>query len=184
MPLTVRNFHTTLSPFFRIFTKSEIDDIKRVRLWDIIINTTNIGPISIQKNVFVWSKGDPCPQPLQLNSSILEPCAPLQRYDYFQVRISHPYLKKSHSNFSSDQENCCFCCSGQRIRLHLHLRGIGIFSNFMRGCRLWRDKMAKSTPTQVKDTSGFDNQNQRDAEQECGKNVRARVAGSRLSQNG
>ncbi|XP_058806177.1 dual oxidase isoform X1 [Phymastichus coffea] len=66
-----------------IFTKSEIEDIKRVSLWDIITNTTDISPDAIQRQVFSWKDGDPCPQPYQLNSSILEPCMPLQRYDYF-----------------------------------------------------------------------------------------------------
>lgn len=58
-----------------------------MKLWDIIVNTTNIDPDSIQRNIFVWNDGDPCPQPYQLNSSMLEPCEPLQRYDYFQVSI-------------------------------------------------------------------------------------------------
>lgn len=69
----------------RIFTRSEIEEIRRVTLWDVIINATGISANSIQRNVFVWEGGDPCPQPYQLNSTMLEPCVPLQRYDYFEV---------------------------------------------------------------------------------------------------
>lgn len=68
-----------------IFTRKEIEEIRRVTLWDVIINTTTITPEAVQRNVFVWQEGDPCPQPFQLNNTVLEPCVPLQRYDYFQV---------------------------------------------------------------------------------------------------
>ncbi|KAK0073156.1 hypothetical protein PV325_010190, partial [Microctonus aethiopoides] len=67
-----------------IFTKREIDEIRRVTLWDVITNTTTIHPDAIQRNVFIWSDSDPCPQPEQLKSSTLDPCGPLQRYDYFE----------------------------------------------------------------------------------------------------
>ncbi|XP_024941006.1 dual oxidase isoform X3 [Cephus cinctus] len=67
-----------------IFTKNEIEEIRKVSLWDIITNTTNIPSYTIQKHVFVWSEDDPCPQPFQLNSSMLESCMPLHRYDYFE----------------------------------------------------------------------------------------------------
>ncbi|XP_076302111.1 dual oxidase-like [Lasioglossum baleicum] len=67
-----------------IFTKSEIEDIRRVTLWDVIVNATGIPENAIQRNVFTWEEGDPCPQPYQLNSTMLEPCVPLQRYDYFE----------------------------------------------------------------------------------------------------
>lgn len=70
---------------FSIFTKSEIEEIRRTTLWDVITNATNIPPDAIQRQVFVWQNGDPCPQPFQLNSTMLEPCVPLQRYDYFEV---------------------------------------------------------------------------------------------------
>ncbi|XP_034946208.1 dual oxidase isoform X2 [Chelonus insularis] len=67
-----------------VFTKSEIDEIKRVTFWDVITNTTQINPESIQRNVFVWTESDPCPQPEQLKGSMLDSCVPLQRYDYFE----------------------------------------------------------------------------------------------------
>ncbi|XP_014216768.1 dual oxidase-like [Copidosoma floridanum] len=68
-----------------IFIKSEIEDIRSVTMWDIITNTTNTPPDAVQRNVFVWLKDDPCPQPYQLNSSMLEPCMTLQRYNYFKT---------------------------------------------------------------------------------------------------
>lgn len=69
----------------RILTKSEVREIRRVTLWDVITNATNVPTGAIQRRVFVWRDGDPCPQPFQLNSTVLEPCVPLQRYDYFEV---------------------------------------------------------------------------------------------------
>lgn len=68
-----------------IFTKEEIKEIRRIKLWDVIVNSTNIEPEAIQKNVFFWVKGDPCPQPMQLNVSQMEPCKILTGYDYFEV---------------------------------------------------------------------------------------------------
>ncbi|XP_044015108.1 dual oxidase isoform X1 [Aphidius gifuensis] len=67
-----------------IFTKFEIDDIRKVTFWDIIINTTTIEPDAIQRNVFAWINGDPCPQPEQLKGDKLDPCDPLKRHDYFE----------------------------------------------------------------------------------------------------
>jgi len=71
--------------FYSIFTRSEIEVIRNITLWDVIINATDITFNVIQRRVFVWQDGDPCPQPFQLNSTMLEPCVPLQRYDYFEV---------------------------------------------------------------------------------------------------
>ncbi|XP_026480513.1 LOW QUALITY PROTEIN: dual oxidase-like [Ctenocephalides felis] len=67
-----------------IFTKEEIEDIKKITLWDIIVNSTSIEPHEIQKDVFRFAEGDPCPQPAQLNASLLEPCKYLRGYDYFE----------------------------------------------------------------------------------------------------
>lgn len=66
-----------------IFTREEIAELRKVTLWDIIINSTDILEADLQKNVFNWHDGDPCPQPLQLNATELEPCSYLQGYDYF-----------------------------------------------------------------------------------------------------
>ena len=66
-----------------IFTREEIEEIRKIRLWDILVNTTSIPPEAIQRDVFQFRLGDPCPQPGQLNSSQLEPCIILKGWDYF-----------------------------------------------------------------------------------------------------
>ncbi|XP_059617846.1 dual oxidase [Phlebotomus argentipes] len=66
-----------------IFTAEEIAELRKITLWDIIVNATDIKPDEIQRNVFKWVTGDPCPQPMQLNASELEPCSYLQGFDYF-----------------------------------------------------------------------------------------------------
>lgn len=66
-----------------MFTPEEIAELRKITLWDVIVNSTDIKPGDIQKNVFMWHKNDPCPQPMQLNASELEPCSYLQGYDYF-----------------------------------------------------------------------------------------------------
>lgn len=68
---------------YRIFTKEEIAELRKITLWDIIVNSTSIHPGEIQKDVFIFKETDPCPQPFQLNSSSLEPCNNLGTYDYF-----------------------------------------------------------------------------------------------------
>lgn len=66
-----------------IFTKEEIEELRQITLWDVIINSTDIQPGHIQRNVFRFVDGDPCPQHLQINASHLEPCSHLEGYDYF-----------------------------------------------------------------------------------------------------
>ncbi|CAH1982304.1 unnamed protein product [Acanthoscelides obtectus] len=67
-----------------IFTKMEIEEIRKITMWDIIVNSTDIESDAIQKNVFFWMDGDPCPQPMQLNVSEMEPCKIITGYDYFE----------------------------------------------------------------------------------------------------
>lgn len=71
----------------RIFTEEEVAEIKKVRLWDIIVNSTDVEPGDLQVDVFQFKEGDPCPQPVQLNTTLLEPCKYLKGYDYFEVSI-------------------------------------------------------------------------------------------------
>lgn len=66
-----------------IFTPAEIAELKVITMWDIIVNSTEIKPEDIQRDVFMFHDGDPCPQPMQLNATELEPCPHLQGYDYF-----------------------------------------------------------------------------------------------------
>lgn len=70
-----------------IFTRDEIEELRRITLWDIIVNSTSVGPGDIQRDVFHWNSGDPCPQPYQLNATKLAPCKYLKGYDYFEVRF-------------------------------------------------------------------------------------------------
>lgn len=60
-------------------------------MWDIIVNSTSIGPRDLQRDVFHWRAGDPCPQPYQLNASKLAPCKYLRGYDYFEVNTVQRY---------------------------------------------------------------------------------------------
>ncbi|XP_035222142.1 dual oxidase-like isoform X3 [Stegodyphus dumicola] len=66
-----------------IFTESEIEEIKKLKLRDVLIHATGIKDPDVQKNIFFWKEGDICPQPAQLNGSMMEPCLMLDGYDYF-----------------------------------------------------------------------------------------------------
>ena len=68
-----------------MFTRDEIDEIRNIRLWDIIVNASAVDPADIQRNVFFHLHGDVCPQKLQLNASGMDPCPYLTGYDYFRV---------------------------------------------------------------------------------------------------
>ena len=68
-----------------VFSKDEVETIRKVRLYDIILATTNISRFDIQEKVFFHTADDPCPQPLQLNASLMESCRFLSGHDYFQV---------------------------------------------------------------------------------------------------
>lgn len=87
-----------------MFSEEEIEELRKVSLWDIIVNSTKIHPNSIQQNVFFWNEGDPCPQPMQLNTSLLEPCKHLSGYDYFEVIILKTQ-QKNFNNYFSEQGN-------------------------------------------------------------------------------
>ena len=50
-----------------------------------IFPSYHLKDFNFQGEVFQWSSGDPCQQPLQLNASNLEHCPYLKGYDYFQV---------------------------------------------------------------------------------------------------
>ena len=82
-----------------MFTSDEVETIRKVRLYDIILSTTNISRTDIQEKVFFHTAGDPCPQPLQLNASLMEPCRFLSGHDYFQVRM--PDEDASRTSFPS-----------------------------------------------------------------------------------
>lgn len=70
---------------FRMFSSDEIDEIRRIKMWDIIVNASSVAPEEIQRNVFFHLAEDVCPQPTQLNASNMDPCPYLQGFDYFRV---------------------------------------------------------------------------------------------------
>lgn len=83
-------FENTQNGFF---TDEEIEKIRATKLWDIIVNSTDIQPEDIQKDVFFWVDGNPCPQPMQLNASVLENCSYLQGFDYFEgSEVAYIYI--------------------------------------------------------------------------------------------
>ena len=71
-----------------MFTRDEIEEIRKVTLWDIIVNASSVAPDEIQRKVFFHRDGEVCPQPLQLNASTMEPCPYLKGFDYFRVSLS------------------------------------------------------------------------------------------------
>ncbi|XP_011783924.1 PREDICTED: dual oxidase 1 isoform X1 [Colobus angolensis palliatus] len=67
-----------------LFSKKEIEEIRNTTLRDVLVAVTNVDPSALQPSVFVWYKGDPCPQPRQLNTEGLPACAPSIVRDYFE----------------------------------------------------------------------------------------------------
>ena len=85
-----------------IFTQEEVNEIRALKLSDIIKQVTSIAENDIQEDVFEWNTGDPCRQPLQLNASHLEHCPYLKGHDYFQVRKK---MKKFSYIFCCQKKN-------------------------------------------------------------------------------
>ena len=67
-----------------ILSPAEIEQIRSIKLWDVIVNASSVRPDEVQKNVFFHTAGDPCRQPKQLNASELPACEYLKGYDSFQ----------------------------------------------------------------------------------------------------
>lgn len=66
------------------FTDEEIQELNSMTLYKVIIETLDIAPEALQRNVLYWREGDPCRQPKQLNSSMLEKCIEKRTIDYFK----------------------------------------------------------------------------------------------------
>ncbi|XP_062276975.1 dual oxidase 1 [Scomber scombrus] len=66
-----------------LFTEEEINTIRNVTFHDVLIAVTSAEATDIQNNVFFWKDGDPCPQPTQLNASMLHPCTNATKLNYF-----------------------------------------------------------------------------------------------------
>ncbi|XP_055335314.1 dual oxidase-like isoform X2 [Paramacrobiotus metropolitanus] len=60
-----------------LFTGDELQLIKQTTLHDVIVAASSISPSAIQRDVFFWRDGDPCPQPAQIRGEMLEPCVAL-----------------------------------------------------------------------------------------------------------
>ncbi|XP_017728324.1 PREDICTED: dual oxidase 1 isoform X1 [Rhinopithecus bieti] len=67
-----------------LFSKKEIEEIRNTTLQDVLVAVMNVDPSALQPSVFVWHKGDPCPQPRQLSTEGLPACAPSIVRDYFE----------------------------------------------------------------------------------------------------
>uniref|UniRef100_A0A8C6TSH6 NAD(P)H oxidase (H2O2-forming) n=1 Tax=Neogobius melanostomus TaxID=47308 RepID=A0A8C6TSH6_9GOBI len=66
-----------------LFTDEEIETIRNTTFHDVIVAVTSADSTDIQDNVFLWGKGDPCPQPTQLSASALQPCTNATKLNYF-----------------------------------------------------------------------------------------------------
>ncbi|XP_017160692.1 dual oxidase 1 [Poecilia reticulata] len=66
-----------------LFTDEEIQTIRRLTYRDVLIAVTSAEETDLQENVFLWTEGDPCPQPAQLDASMLHPCTNVTNLDYF-----------------------------------------------------------------------------------------------------
>ncbi|NWW44308.1 DUOX2 oxidase, partial [Pedionomus torquatus] len=67
-----------------LFTVEEIGDIRNTTFRDVLAAVTNASLTDFQPCVFVWSNGDPCPQPQQLTAQHLANCTPMTMLDYFE----------------------------------------------------------------------------------------------------
>ena len=94
----VSKLNVLLYLFFFLFSflsEAEIEYFRSIKLSDVIRATTTLSEDDIQANVFFHLKDDPCPQPLQLNATELQPCPFLKGYDYFQVQTDKKVKKWS-----------------------------------------------------------------------------------------
>ncbi|XP_047452502.1 dual oxidase 1 [Mugil cephalus] len=66
-----------------LFTDEEIQTIRNTTYHDVLVAVTSAEHADIQNNVFIWRDGDPCPQPTQLNASMLHPCTNATKLNYF-----------------------------------------------------------------------------------------------------
>ncbi|NXV54229.1 DUOX2 oxidase, partial [Uria aalge] len=67
-----------------LFTVEEIRKIRNTTFRDVLAAVTYANSTDLQPHVFVWSQGDPCPQPQQLTAQQLANCTPMTVLDYFE----------------------------------------------------------------------------------------------------
>ncbi|XP_068131700.1 dual oxidase 1-like isoform X2 [Hyperolius riggenbachi] len=70
-----------------LFTADEIARIKNISFHDVILAVTSAEVGDIQRDLFTWRDGDPCPQPAQVSSEMLAPCGPVTVIDYFEGSV-------------------------------------------------------------------------------------------------
>ncbi|XP_016373255.1 dual oxidase 1-like [Sinocyclocheilus rhinocerous] len=66
-----------------LFTEEEIQAIRNTTFHDVLLDVTGAEEGDIQRNVFFWVNGDPCPQPQPITSSDLHPCTKASSMSYF-----------------------------------------------------------------------------------------------------
>uniref|UniRef100_A0A3Q1IJ15 NAD(P)H oxidase (H2O2-forming) n=1 Tax=Anabas testudineus TaxID=64144 RepID=A0A3Q1IJ15_ANATE len=66
-----------------LFTDEEMQAIRNMTYYDVLLAVTSAEATDIQNNVFFWKDGDPCPQPTQLDASMLSPCTNATKLNYF-----------------------------------------------------------------------------------------------------
>ncbi|KFO80860.1 Dual oxidase 2 [Cuculus canorus] len=67
-----------------LFTVEEVRGIRNITFHDVLAAVTRTDPADLQSHVFVWSEGNPCPQPRQLTAQHLANCMPMTVLDYFE----------------------------------------------------------------------------------------------------
>ncbi|XP_010004248.1 PREDICTED: dual oxidase 2 [Chaetura pelagica] len=67
-----------------LFTEEETEQIRNMTFHDVLVAVTSGNSTVLQPHVFVWSQGDPCPQPQQLSTQHLANCTPMMVLDYFE----------------------------------------------------------------------------------------------------
>ncbi|NXG55440.1 DUOX2 oxidase, partial [Hemiprocne comata] len=67
-----------------LFTVEETRQIRNMTFHDVLAAVTSGNSTVLQPHVFVWSQGDPCPQPQQLSTQHLANCTPMMVLDYFE----------------------------------------------------------------------------------------------------
>uniref|UniRef100_A0A673I607 NAD(P)H oxidase (H2O2-forming) n=1 Tax=Sinocyclocheilus rhinocerous TaxID=307959 RepID=A0A673I607_9TELE len=66
-----------------LFTEEEIQAIRNTTFHNVLLDVTSAEEGDIQKNVFFWVNGDPCPQPQPIRASDLHPCTKASSMSYF-----------------------------------------------------------------------------------------------------
>ncbi|XP_073799398.1 dual oxidase 1 isoform X4 [Danio rerio] len=66
-----------------LFTEEEIKAIRNTTFHDVLLDVTSAEKGDIQRSVFFWKNGDPCPQPQPIRASDLQPCTKAFSMSYF-----------------------------------------------------------------------------------------------------